>query len=48
MTVTRKDLNEIASTLNQRIQLYLKQDELDKAKAEVKVRSGLPDVLDGM
>ena len=33
MTVTRKDLNEIANTLNQRIQLYLKQDELDKAKA---------------
>jgi len=24
------------------------EDELDKAKAEVKVRSGLPDVLDGM
>ena len=31
--ITRKDLNEIANTLNQRIQLYLKQDELDKAKA---------------
>jgi len=24
------------------------EDELDKAKAKVKVRSGLPDVLDGM
>jgi len=31
--ITRKDLNAIANTLNQRIQLYLKQDELDKAKA---------------
>ena len=33
MTVTRKDLVAIANTLNQRIQLYLKQDELEKAKA---------------
>ena len=31
--ITRKDLNAIANTLNQRIQLYLKQGELDKAKA---------------
>ena len=31
--ISRKDLNAIANTLNQRIQLYLKQGELDKAKA---------------
>jgi hypothetical protein len=33
MTVTRKDLNEIANTFNQRIKLHLIQKQLDKAKA---------------